>query len=59
MDLLIGFVAGAVVTSIVWFFVARNNRKYIDSVLNLDWDMDNMFLEAKTKLEEFIAKFKK
>jgi len=42
MDSVIAFLVGGVVVSIGWFFVARNNKKHVTEILNLDpkakWD---------------------
>jgi len=35
MSYVLLFVGTAVTTSIVWYFVLRNNRKHIDEILNL------------------------
>jgi len=50
MELLITFLAGVVVATIIWYFVLRNNRKNVNQWLDLPaetWD------KIDTELDEF------
>lgn len=59
LEVLIGILIGAVAASVIWFFVARNNRRYIDEVLDYDLSADNLSQEAIEAWGDFKAKFKK
>ncbi|MBW1845548.1 MAG: hypothetical protein JRI94_00080 [Deltaproteobacteria bacterium] len=36
MDILISFLVGVVAATVVWFLIARNNKKHVTDILNLD-----------------------
>lgn len=49
-----GFVVGVVVASVVWYLVARNNKKRVAEVLGKDpkvaWD--NLIADLRKKLKD-------
>lgn len=49
MDILIGFIVGAVVGGVTMFLVARNNQKKFNETLNID---------PKAKAKEALAELK-
>jgi len=68
VDQVPGFVAGVVVASIVWFFVARNNPEWISKTyrdLKEEFDKQEKMireevdkLELESKIKEAIARLK-
>jgi len=66
MDIVIGTIFGAIITTIAWYFVLRNNRSKINTWLQtpedyfaeLQNEVGVFSNDAKQKIEELIAEIK-
>jgi len=67
MELLIAFVAGLLVATIIWYFVLRNNRNKIQLWLdtpeayftNIQNEVGDLGQDLQTKINEIVAEIKR
>ena len=55
-NLLFNFFLGALVASVIWFFVWRNNKKQFASTLE-DFDRSKLTAEAVNQFDKLFSKF--